>query len=576
MKHIVIALSLFCSGLFASEQETVQRIYAHLLLEDTPAAVEEARESLAFFPDSKDLQMALIRALAENGDEMEALQQYLHFIEKYENEKNNRYLLEVVSWGILHKAKSSNQLPLNITALLGATLTSDARAVSLLIEQMRDSNAYLRAIAIKLSSYLGDNLLREEIFRLLKEEKVWYVRLEAIQAIGNLHLKKARPYLQEIISNPKTLMEERATAIISLVSMYDRLEKNELEKFIKSNRAGLRQLVCELIVHFDEKSYIPAVVSLTKDSSSDVRMSALNALGLLSLEPSEKEPIWNEVKESLKDPDIKVCMTAAWLGTVFEQKEAIDHLEKCLENPEDSIRRVAAGALAVGGNSAQKLASKWIRQSDDPYVRATLAVGLIGLRKDVNKAADILYELFLQDKQTLWMWDASFNPLFRSLSPSLVKHVEQVPNYPMVVDHLVRLEVLSMLSVIRYPKAQVAVKEFLRKQTWGVTSSAAATLLAEGDEEAMTLVHALLDDKDEKVRIQAALMLALVGGDFSAIHVLEEAYPKVDRDMKIHILEAIAHIKDPSSIPFLLKIMNEPFQTLRVVAASALIQCLNH
>jgi len=34
--------------------------------------------------------------------------------------------------------------------------------------------------------------------------------------------------------------------------------------------------------------------------------------------------------------------------------------------------------------------------------------------------------------------------------------------------------------------------------------------------------------------------------------------------MKVHILEALAHIGDPSSIPFLLDILKEPFQVLRV------------
>ena len=49
----------------------------------------------------------------------------------------------------------------------------------------------------------------------------------------------------------------------------------------------------------------------------------------------------------------------------------------------------------------------------------------------------------------------------------------------------------------------------------------------------------------------------------------------MEREMKIHVLEAIGHIGDRESIPFLIQILKEPFQVLRVVAASALIQCLS-
>ncbi len=174
------------------------------------------------------------------------------------------------------------------------------------------------------------------------------------------------------------------------------------------------------------------------------------------------------------------------------------------------------------------------------------------------------------------MWDVGGNPLFRSLAPSRVKHIEHIPHYPVVVDQLVRLDLLSVLSIQRYPNTQAAVKEFLLTRTWGVTGAAAATLLQEGDDEGLAAVRELLKDPEEKVRVQAAMILAMVGSDPSAVDVLQEAYGQVDREMKVHILEALAHIGDPRSIPFLAQILKEPFQVLRVVAASALIQCLYH
>ena len=174
------------------------------------------------------------------------------------------------------------------------------------------------------------------------------------------------------------------------------------------------------------------------------------------------------------------------------------------------------------------------------------------------------------------MWQNRYNPLFRSLTPSKVRHVEQVPQYPIVIDQMVQIDLLSILCTLQYSKAQEAVKSFLQSHSWGVSAAAAATILTEGDEQAFELVRSLLGDPEEKIRVQAAMMLAMFASDRAAVKVLQAAFPTVDREMKIHILEAVGHIGDPESIPFLLQILSEPFQVLRVVAASALIQCLYH
>ena len=120
------------------------------------------------------------------------------------------------------------------------------------------------------------------------------------------------------------------------------------------------------------------------------------------------------------------------------------------------------------------------------------------------------------------------------------------------------------------------VKSFLNHQDWGVSASAASTLLQEGDDQSLVLVRELLSDSDEKIRVQAALMLAMMGSDPEAVQTLEEAYFKVDREMKMYIIEALGRIGDQRSISFLFGVLQDPFQVLRVVAASALIQCIYH
>ena len=485
-------------------------------------------------------------------------------------------MLEVLAWGVLNKGESSAQLNIRLNSMLGAAFTRDAKAIPMLLEQMRSSNALIRSIAVKLATTFADAPLKDEIARLLKEEKVWYVRLDVIQAAGMLRMHASKPDLKEIIGNPRTLAEEKAAAIVALVSMYDNIDREELFGLVKSDRAGLRQLAAEVIAHLNMREELDLLLPLLRDTSPDVRISALNALALLRVQKIGKSAVPEIIEPNLIDPAPEVAITAAYVLILHNEKEGSRCLNKWLQSENAEWRRLASAALSVSGRYGLKLALREIKENPDPYVKANLALGLIGQRIQVKMSCDIIHRVFEQEKNTLWMWDNRSNPLFRSLAPSRIKHIDLIPHYPAVVDQLVRLDLLSVLSIMRYPKAQAAVKGFLQTRTWGVTGAAAATLLQEGDEEGLTAVRELLTDPDEKIRVQAALILAIVGSDPSAVKILQEAYFRVDREMKVHILEALAHIGDPSSIPFLVEILKEPFQVLRVVAASALIQCLYH
>lgn len=233
---------------------------------------------------------------------------------------------------------------------------------------------------------------------------------------------------------------------------------------------------------------------------------------------------------------------------------------------------LAAGTLSSCGKKGIPLALEKMEKSEDLFVRANLALGLIGQRVEVAKASEVIYEML--EKETPLMWDQ--NSRMRILDRSRVSHIDQIPNYPKVVDQMVRLDLLNILCIMQHPKAQEAVKGYVKNESWGITGAAVAVLLEEGDEGAMTVISGLLKDEDPHIRVQAAFILAMMGGDPEAVKILQEAYPKMARDIKIQILEAVGHVGSLESIPFLIEILSEPFQLMRVIAASAMIQCLYH
>jgi HEAT repeat protein len=115
----------------------------------------------------------------------------------------------------------------------------------------------------------------------------------------------------------------------------------------------------------------------------------------------------------------------------------------------------------------------------------------------------------------------------------------------------------------------------LQKRTWGITGVAAATLLQEGDETSLEVVRQLLNDPDPNVRLQACLVLAMLGRDETVLKDLQGAYVGADHERKLHILEAMGRVASVESFHFLISVFNEPFPILRTAAAAALIQSLN-
>ena len=444
----------------------------------------------------------------------------------------------------------------------------------MLLTMMRDSNAILRAIAVQLSCQMRDGPLINEIVRLFEREKVWLVRLEVIKALGIMGVREKADDLKSFISNQKVTFEEKAAAIEALVHLYDNVNIEEITFLAQSNRSAFRQLACSIASHYEVKEAKDIVLGLIRDPSCDVRISALNALGLFYRKHIEPHELKTSLELVFEDTNPAVSITGGWASLLIDPKLGTPTLEKWLEDKYSENRRMAAAAIRAAGCRGIEISKEYLKKSEDPYVRANLALGLVGQRVDTKTCCDILYD-FLMEEDQMWMWDTERNNLFQALAPSRIRHIDQIPHYPDAMNQLTRLNLLSLLAILEDDRALKGIKSFLQNHHWAVTGVAAATLLQMGDENAIELVKELLDDSDQHIRVQAALVLAVYGKETSVVSFLEEAYDECDHEMKMHIVEAVGHIGTFSSAPFLMKVLKEPFPILRVIASSALIQCLN-
>jgi hypothetical protein len=310
------------------------------------------------------------------------------------------------------------------------------------------------------------------------------------------------------------------------------------------------------------------------DAHPAVRMAAINAFGLIYREQYSEKEAKALLQEPLQDADPMVAITAGWAAMLIDPAFGTPCLQKWLSDSLPENRRLAAAAVAKAGSKGLKLAKTAFSTAQDPYVKVNLALGLLGQREEMAPCCDAIYT-FLETEKRLLMMDKKGNPLFEVLAPSQVRHQDQIPNFPEAQDQMTRLHMLSLLTLVDDARAQTAIRSFLQKKKWGVTGAAAATLLHEGDEASLEVVRRLVQDDDGNVRLQACLVLALLGRDETALIPLQNAYSLADHDQKLHILEALGRIGNAQSYSFLMGVLREPFPVLRVAAASSLIQSVN-
>jgi HEAT repeat protein len=582
-KEAIFSLSLAAflfstafSGAQLSEEAVVKRVQAHLIIGDLDSAVAEAQAAVQQNGDSKLIAQALIRAYAKKGEAKALQRAWEDFLEKYPEERGNRELLEALAWSSIENGAASSSPMLRITAILGGFFSQDAKGVAILRRGLSDENWFLRAAAIQLAAELHDACLQEEILRLFRSDKVWRVRLEAIKAIGQLRQAAAREELLRLIANEQAHAEEQAAAIQAIVLISEGISPEHLSRLVESKRMGMRLLACEFVAHFAQKDeatlLVPLLVPLVSDPHVKVRAKLYQTLGRLRLTKLAGQPVVDIAAQGVRDPHPYAAISAAWLLSMHAPQQAEAAFDKWLNHSAPHIRRLAAAAVAASGKYGSQLALRHFSQHEDQYVKMNLALGLIGQRICTEAAADCLYH-GLSAKNERWVWRE--NQFFRVLEPA--RQGDAVADDPQAEDQLTRLELLQLLAMLHYPRAQEALRHFLQERSWEISGLATALLLTEGDEAAIELVKELLNDQDATVRIRAALILALWGKEESVLQFLQAHYTSADRELKAHILEGIGRVGSASSLAFLAeRLLQEPYPSLRMTAAAALLECLYH
>jgi HEAT repeat protein len=572
--NYIIFLHIYFFSLEAHTPESLaKRTYTHTLIYDYKSALKESQMALSIYPFSMDLQKESIRVFALLGQEKAMMQAWHRYVENFPEQISNKELMEEMAWGVIKKASLSSSLIMREMALLAAYFSQDTKGVAILYGGMKDSNYIIRATAVKLACECRDNKLIIEIQNLFKKEKSWSVRKKIIKAIGKMKIREMKSTLENLVVSEESIFTEKLLASEALLNMVDKINDKNLEKLVSSPYSGLRRLACQIIAHFLSFENINYLLVLAYDPHAEVRLEALQALGQLKSK-TEESKIIEIARKSIQEGNRHIAITGAWLLTLYVPKEGETAFKFFLADSRKDVRRLAAAALSSTGAYGSPLMLEQFRTHSDPYVRLNIAIGLIGQQIVVKEVCQFLKEILEGEKEK---WTREAVGIFQPITPACFsKYKEDALSSPEFNDHIVRLELLNILAICSPLEAEQALRSYVVERAWGISATAASVLLMEGDESTIQLVRNLMEDSQPSIRLQAAFVLALWGREENAIETLEMGYIGGSREIKAKILEAIGRIGATRSIPFLMQALQEPSQTLRLIAAIALIQCLNH
>lgn len=479
------------------------------------------------------------------------------------------HVLEEVAWATLQAASRDGTLQQRVHALIGQASTRDTRALPALHAALSDPSPVVRSVAAQLSPMCWDletSLLLEEQ---LRKERQPDVRQALIGALGRCGTPFA---LQELLQAMEGAdAQEQVTALEAAVNHLGEVPHEMVQKCLRHARGGMRALAAHLALHLPHSSALTCCVKLLDDPQASVRRSAWEALASLPLQGKDWKKIQPHWRKIDQERDFAIANEAAGLALRFDGEAASQLLRKNLHSSIRQKSLQAMKALLRAGESSVPLFNEVAQKHTDRLLRMNALIGLLSHRVDTEQNLQkLLVEITQLDERVMPLKGGSH----LSIAPSEAGHLPQIPNFPEALDLMVRLRLAHLVKSCGGPLPTQQISKWLEERRWGLSSAAAQLLLTEGDAEAAQSVKRLMDHPSQKVRLQAALVLAAVGRDESALDQLLAAGPIQDPEVEAQILEAAGSLATRRLMPLLTQKLSDPSPSVRVTAASSLLQVL--
>jgi HEAT repeat protein len=511
--------------------------------------------------------MAIVRA--RKGDHIGLAQALERFQRLGPEQRLADHVLEEVAWASLQEGCRQGTLSQRVGALLGQMVTRDTRALPALHAALEDASPVMRAIAAQLVTLCWDAETSIRLEKRLQIEQQPDVRKALIRALGQCGTPFSLQTLLEAVE--KTDPQEQLAALESVSNHLGEVPVQIVETCLRHPRSGMRALGAHLALHLKKPVALNALINLMKDPQAAVRSAAWQSLASLNPGPmgwKKLIPFWEKIREE-RDPSI--AAVAAGLALRHAPEQATPYLLEAIFGDHRKRGLQALQGVLKSGPAGLKILQDVAATHPDRLMRMNACVGCLAHRHQLSHhLAQLLEELQQLDERIMPLRSAGL----ATIGPSEIGHVPGVANLPEAMDLMARLRLSHLIRAVGGPLPTEQLARWLDETRWSLSAASAQMLLSEGDAQAAQMVKNILDHANPKVRLQAALVLAIVGKDEEALEHLVQAAQTGDMEIELQVMDAAGSLGSRVFLPFLSKKLADPSPQIRQVAASSLLQIL--
>ncbi len=559
------------------EKKFKEHIHYHLLIRNYTEAAKLSSEAIEELPDSAALRHLYIESLAHLGSEKKLLRAWQDYARDFPENKYEDSLLELVAKGVLKKAEVSEPYSSKYYRYAVANSFTDASSVESLKEAMQDSNFAVRDMALNAALSHGDEVLCNEIRELLERENVPAIKLKAMEVLMRIKGEEAYPLADMMIKDPKISSQERLRLVLMRLDRQKSIPREELEKLANSLNMIERLVAGYAFGYFQRAQDIDILKQLIQDPISDVRLQAITSLGLLRATEIDGQSVQELMQPIMEGENGELALLASWVSMLAGDAQAKQKFRDFLFHTNAKLRLEATSLICYSLPHTIDLAKEFFQTHNDPYVRLNLAVQLLVQRQQIQEASDLVFT-FLSKPESCRFKTCMPYPMEMIWPMSLIDEQEKMmSNVPsMVQSEIVHFCLLNLLAILEDPRASPLISRFLETHHSSIALASMPQFLRAGSGPMLDLICSFFDHPDLSKRIQAAALVALLKKEEKALKILYDAYPQVDRPLKEMIITIVGQIGAKDSIPFLTEALYEPSQSLRIIAAASLMQCLRN
>ncbi len=538
---------------------------------------EHERFSLALSLEDMRQARLLLDTMHSSDSEHESTFSYLAALENIEELRNiwekehptlSQQTLETVCWAIIKNSSQSYHPKLRAESLLAISLLSDANDIPLLIRLLYDPHPSVQELALHLAQHYLDEPIQEAA-RDLAQNGTTNVRLAAAALLTKQKVRPASPLLEEMLDDDSFSQKDRSRLIANLASLQKELDLSWLERSVTDSQAEIRALACCRVQREPSKRAVEALLPLLEDKSSLVLEYALETFGLWQhLVPEESLRLQKAYRILLDSASIKLQSLAAWALFISNGEDVEAWFKEMILNKPSLQSHIVCSHLVRCGTKGLSLAKTVLNESQDPIIKINLAAYLLSHRSEVHLASKALCKAL---QETFYLLGESGESFFSWVSKTEISHTPLVPRLPESHDLLIRLQLLALQCYSGEPISKSHLETMLKERSWGVPIAAAGFIFQELSPSLEEVLSPLLEEEEETIRIQAALLLAVFAQSEKAATILWDQFEKASKEGKETLMLGFASLSFEKTKDRLTPLLFDASPSLRTRAAGALL-----